>query len=96
MELLYRRFRDQGLELIAVDIMESGKTVSAFLSDNKLSFPAALDSNGRVSNRYGIQSIPATFVIDRDGKIILYTVGGRRWDTPAIIAAFGELLKSGS
>jgi thiol-disulfide isomerase/thioredoxin len=96
MEILYRRFRDQGLELIAVDIMESSKTVSAFLSDNKLSFPAALDSNGHVSGRYGIQSIPATFIIDRDGKIILYTVGGRRWDTPAIIAAFGELLKSGN
>jgi peroxiredoxin len=96
MEILYRRFRDQGLELIAVDIMESSKAVSAFLSDNDLSFPAALDANGRVSNRYGIQAIPATFIIDRDGKIILYTVGGRNWNTPAIIAAFEELLKSGN
>jgi thiol-disulfide isomerase/thioredoxin len=96
MEILYRRFRDKGLELIAVDIMEGDKAVSAFLSDNNLSFPAALDSNGRVSNRYGIQAIPATFIIDRDGKIILYTVGGRNWNTPAIIAAFEELLKSGN
>jgi thiol-disulfide isomerase/thioredoxin len=96
MEILYRRFRDQGLEFIAVDIMENGKTVSAFLADNNLSFPAALDSNGRVSNGYGVQAIPATFIVDRDGKIILYTVGGRRWDTPAIIAAFGELLESGN
>jgi peroxiredoxin len=96
MEILYRRFRDQGLELVAVDIMEGGKAVSAFLSDNNLSFPAALDSNGRVSNRYGIQAIPATFIIDRDGKIILHTVGGRNWNTPAIIAAFGELLDSGN
>ncbi|MDR0709019.1 MAG: TlpA family protein disulfide reductase [Spirochaetaceae bacterium] len=96
MEILYRHFRDKDLELIAVDIMEGDKAVSAFLSDNNLSFPAALDSNGRVSNRYGIQAIPATFVIDRDGKIILYTVGGRNWNTPAIIAAFEELLKSGN
>ncbi|MDR2785093.1 MAG: TlpA family protein disulfide reductase [Treponema sp.] len=96
MEILYRRFHDQGLEFIAVDIMESGKAVSAFLSDNNLTFPAALDSNGRVSGSYGIQAIPASFIIDRDGKIILYTVGGRNWNTPAIIAAFGELLKSGN
>jgi peroxiredoxin len=96
MEVLYRRFHDQGLEFIAVDIMENDKIVSAFLSDNSLSFPAALDSNGRVSNSYGVQAIPATFIIDRDGKIILYTVGGRRWDTPTIIAAFEELLASGN
>ncbi|MDR1411283.1 MAG: TlpA family protein disulfide reductase [Spirochaetaceae bacterium] len=96
MEILYRRFHGQGLELLAVDLMENSKTVSAFLSDNNLSFPAALDSNGRVGSNYGIQAIPATFIIDRDGKIILYTAGGRNWNTPAIIAAFEELLKHGN
>jgi thiol-disulfide isomerase/thioredoxin len=96
MEILYRRFRNQGLELLAVDLLENSKTVSAFLADNRLSFPAALDSNGRVGSYYGIQAIPATFIIDRDGKIILYTAGGRNWNTPAVIAAFEELLKSGS
>ncbi|MDR1352217.1 MAG: TlpA family protein disulfide reductase [Treponema sp.] len=96
MEILYRRFRSQGLELLAVDLMENSKTVSAFLSDNNLSFPAALDSNGRVGSNYGIQAIPATFIVDRDGKIILYTAGGRNWNTSAITAAFEELLKHGN
>ncbi|MDR0451694.1 MAG: TlpA family protein disulfide reductase [Treponema sp.] len=96
MEILYRRFRDQGLELLAVDLMENGKAVSDFLSDNKLSFPAALDSNGRVGSDYGIQAIPATFIVDRDGKIILYAAGARNWSAPAVIAAFEELLKHGN
>jgi thiol-disulfide isomerase/thioredoxin len=96
MEILYRRFHDQGLEFLAVDLMENSKTVSAFLANNRLSFPAALDTNGRISSFYGIQAIPATFIIDRDGKIILYTAGGRNWNTPAVIAAFEELLKSGN
>jgi thiol-disulfide isomerase/thioredoxin len=96
MEILYQRFRNQGLELLAVDLMENSKTVSAFLSNNRLSFPAALDSNGRVSSYYGIQAIPATFIVDQDGKIILYTAGGRNWNTPAVTAAFEELLKSGN
>jgi thiol-disulfide isomerase/thioredoxin len=95
MEVLYRRFHDQGLEFLAVDIMENSKDVSAFLSEYKLSFPAALDPSGSISNNYGIQAIPATFIVDRDGKIILSTVGGRNWNTPAIIAAFDELLKHG-
>jgi peroxiredoxin len=96
MEILYQRFHDQGLELLAVDLMENSKTVSAFLANNRLSFPAVLDTSGRVSSFYGIQAIPATFIIDRDGKIILYTAGGRNWNTPAVIAAFEELLTSGN
>jgi thiol-disulfide isomerase/thioredoxin len=96
MEILYQRFRNQGLELLAVDLMENSKTVSAFLTGKRLSFPAALDTSGRVSSYYGIQAIPATFIVDRDGKIILYTAGGRNWNTPAVIAAFEELLKPGN
>ncbi|MDR3337409.1 MAG: TlpA family protein disulfide reductase [Treponema sp.] len=95
MEALYRRFRNQGMEFLAVDVMENNKDVSGFLTANNLSFPAAIDTNGGVSNSYGVQSIPATFIIDRDGKIILIAVGARNWNTREVIAAFDELLKHG-
>jgi peroxiredoxin len=95
MEMLYQRLRKDGLEFIAVDIMESAADVKKFITDYKLTFPVALDANGAVSNDYGIQAIPATFIIDRDGKIILTAVGGRNWDSPATIAAFEALLKNG-
>jgi peroxiredoxin len=96
MEGLYRRLHGQGLEVLAVDIMENRKTVTDFLSSNDLTFPAALDSDGRVSGSYGVQAVPATFIVDRDGKLILRTVGGRDWNTPAVIYAFEELLKDGN
>jgi thiol-disulfide isomerase/thioredoxin len=95
MEALYKRFRGDGLEFVAVDIAEDAAGVRKFLNEYKLTFPVVLDANGAVSNNYGIQGIPATFVIDRDGKVILSTVGGRDWNTPAIITAFDMLLKHG-
>jgi thiol-disulfide isomerase/thioredoxin len=95
MEALYQRFRNDGLEFVAVDIMESVADVGEFINEYKLTFPVALDANGKVSNGYGIQAIPETFIIDRDGKIILTAVGGRNWNTPAMLAAFEKLLKNG-
>lgn len=95
MEILHQRYKDQGLEFVAVDIMESGAEVSDFLRDNRYSFPVVLDASGNVSSSYGIQAVPATFIIDRDSKIIFSAVGARNWNTPAILTAFERLLANG-
>jgi thiol-disulfide isomerase/thioredoxin len=93
MEALYRRFNDKGLEMLAVNCGENSPEVTAFMRSNKLSFPTALDRKGEVSGLYGIQAIPTTYLIDRDGKIILRMVGSLNWNTPKIQAAFESLLK---
>jgi thiol-disulfide isomerase/thioredoxin len=92
MQVLYERFRDKGLEFAAVDIMEKESDILKFLGSNKLSFPVLLDANGSVANKYGISAIPATFIIDKDGKIIAKVAGARKWDTPEMIKAFETLL----
>jgi thiol-disulfide isomerase/thioredoxin len=91
MERLYQRFRGRGLEFLAVDIQETKQEVAGFMKEFNLTFPAALDSGG-ISAQYGIRSIPATFIIDREGKVLFMTVGGREWDTEAMYAAFEQLL----
>jgi thiol-disulfide isomerase/thioredoxin len=95
METLYQHFKNSDLEFLAVDIQESKDDVAAFMEKYGLSFPAALDSSGDISSRYGIRSIPTTFIINRDGLILVSTVGGRNWDTPEMFAAFETLLKNG-
>jgi thiol-disulfide isomerase/thioredoxin len=91
MEALYQRFRGKDLEFLAVDIQENPQDVSAFLREYGVSFPAALDSTGRISAGYGIRGIPTTFIIDREGNIIASAVGGRDWNTQAVVEAL-ELL----
>ena len=92
MEALYNKYREKGLEMLAVNIMEQKAEVLGFMEENGLSFPAALDIDGRVSNSYGIQSIPTTFIINREGNIVLRLVGSIDWDRPEIHAAIEELL----
>jgi thiol-disulfide isomerase/thioredoxin len=95
MEILHQRFQNDGLVFLSVDIRESSEEVQKFLTNNKLTFTTALDTSGSVSNDYNIQAIPSTYIIDRDGKIIISSVGGRNWNTPGIIAAFEALLRNG-
>jgi thiol-disulfide isomerase/thioredoxin len=95
MEILYQRFKGRGLEFVAVDIGENNSQVRDFVRDNAYTFPVVLDTSGKVSGDFGIQAVPATFIIDRDGKMIIATVGGRDWNTPAILAALEGLLANG-
>ncbi|MDR2618150.1 MAG: TlpA family protein disulfide reductase [Treponema sp.] len=93
METLYRRFKDQGLELLSVNCAEKRNDVLSFMNQNKLNFPAALDTSGSVSGRYGVQALPTTYILNREGKIVLKVVGSLKWDDPKIAAAFETLLK---
>jgi thiol-disulfide isomerase/thioredoxin len=95
MEALYNKYNDKGLEILAVNSGEDQATVSSFLKNEGFSFPVLLDLDGRVGLNYGLQAIPTTFLIDRDGMIVLRLVGSIDWDTPKIHAALESLLNNG-
>ena len=92
MEALFNRYKDKGLEMLAVNCLEKENEVIAFMESNGLTFPTALDLEGRVSNSYGIQGIPTTFLIDRSGNLVVRLVGSIDWDTPEIHAVIELLL----
>ena len=93
MEAVYRQLKDEGFEILAVNIQEDAASVAAFMKDNKLSFPVALDESGQVSAQYGIQAIPTSYIIDRRGLIVSRLTGSINWNEPKIIAALQSLLK---
>jgi thiol-disulfide isomerase/thioredoxin len=95
MEALYQRLKNNDLEFIAVDIMENETDVGAFIKQNKINFPVALDIAGTVGSDYRVRGIPATFIINRNGKIIFAAAGARNWNAPAVVSAFEALLDSG-
>lgn len=92
MERLYRKLKDSGLVMMAIDAKESKKEVADFMKEFRLSFPALLDTDGSVSRRYGSVGLPNTYVIDRTGRLIGHKPGARNWATPDTIAFFQRLL----
>ena len=94
MESLYNRFKDKGFEMLAVNFMEKETDVLAFLNEINLSFPILFDNEASAGAAYGIQALPTTFIIDREGNIVSRLVGSIDWDTPAIHTALEMLLDS--
>jgi thiol-disulfide isomerase/thioredoxin len=92
MEKLYQRFKDKGLDILAVNIQERKADVEAFMRRNKLTFPAVLDEDGRIARQYGVMGIPTSYILDRQGRVVLRLVGSINWDDPQIFAAFETLL----
>jgi len=83
MERLHREFRGQGLALLGVNVEENPKQVARFVRDFQLTFPTLLDVDGEVTRLYRVRGLPATFLIDRTGRVVGHVIGARDWASPA-------------
>ncbi len=64
-----KKWADEGLVVLAIDIGESSSTVREFVENYGLTFPVLLDSTQDVFLEYYARAIPTTFFIDREGII---------------------------
>jgi cytochrome c biogenesis protein CcmG/thiol:disulfide interchange protein DsbE len=65
----------RGLEMVGVDLKESGDTVRQFMEANGVTYRVLLDVKGNAGDLYNIQGIPTTYFIDKDGIIKYVKVG---------------------
>jgi len=72
---VYDEWQTKGMVLLAINIGESSSKVKGFLQSHGFSLPVLLDAEGEVAGQYGIQAIPTSFFIDRDGIIQDMKVG---------------------
>lgn len=57
-------------EVITV-AMQSGNAaeINAYLADHQLGLPTIVDDSGAIAKQWGVQAVPASFIINRDGQI---------------------------
>lgn len=95
MEKLYQEFKGRGLVVVAVNYRETKEEIQKFVDELGLTFPVLVDRDGRVSETYGVWSIPLSYFIDRKGDFIGKVSGYRRWDGPEGRAFFRMMLNEG-
>jgi peroxiredoxin len=71
----YHQYKDKGIEVLAVDIKESNVAVTKFAERHSLDFPIMIDRDEQVMTEYGIDPLPATFLIDKNGIVVKYHTG---------------------
>ena len=93
MERLQREMKEQGLEVVAINIKESQKAVRKFTGELGLSFTVLLDKDAKVSEEYGAWAIPLSYFINRKGEFVGKVDGPREWDGREAKAFFLQLLR---
>ena len=76
---IYDKYHEKGLEIIGVSLDQSQDRLKNFTKDKNIPWAQICDGKGwenKVAQKYGIQSIPATFLLDGEGKIIAKNLRG--------------------
>jgi peroxiredoxin len=66
---LYDKYRDSGFVLLGVNIDDNASKATDLATKLGLRFPVLLDTDKTVTRLYDMGSMPATVLIDREGKV---------------------------
>ena len=76
-ESIYKEYGENKKDVIILGInSEKENEVKKFLKDKGYTFPTLIDENSEVMRKYFIQAFPTSFVIDKEGNVYGYVMGG--------------------
>ncbi|WP_031528410.1 TlpA disulfide reductase family protein [Dyadobacter crusticola] len=87
---MYDKFKDKGFDIYGVSLDDNEKAWKTAISKDNLKWQHGSELkkwNSGVAQTYGVNAIPATFLVDKDGKIIAKNLRG-----PALESKLTELL----
>lgn len=95
MQRLKNQVDDSDFVILAVNVGEDEETVFRFIFafDDPIDFPLLLDQEGKVTEQWPVVGLPTSFILDKQGRIVLRAVGGRLWDAPEFASAIAQLVE---
>jgi thiol-disulfide isomerase/thioredoxin len=69
---IYEEFNDEGFEIIGISLDRSRQKLMDYVSKKKIAWPNYFDGKGwdnKIASTLGIQSIPLTLLLDRQGVV---------------------------
>ena len=71
-EQMRREIDSDEFEIIAINVDEDTEDGLMFLQDHPVSYPVIADPKGAIGIPYGIRSLPRSFLLDREGRIVSF------------------------
>ena len=66
----YNELKDDGLNVLSIDIQESETKVKSFIEKMQINYPVVLDSDAEIAMLYKVVGIPLNVILDKDGMIV--------------------------
>lgn len=96
LERAYRSLKEKDFVVLAVGVEDTLDNLRAFRDKNDITFPILYDPKAKVKRLYDVRGFPESFVIDREGKLLMVQdpetdmpvvklIGPKRWDSPKVL-----------
>ncbi len=75
----YAEYHDKGFEVIGISLDEDKAALESFIKEKEMPWPQDFTGKGwetELAAKFGIQGIPATFLIGKDGKVVAKDLRG--------------------
>ncbi len=79
----YDKYHGKGFEIVGISLDSDRAKLDSFIADRKMSWAQYYDGKGwqnKLAGVYGVNSIPATYLLDGEGKIIAKNLRGEALD----------------
>ncbi len=95
LQALYEEYKDQGLEIVAVDGKRDTERAMKFIEQKGLTYTMLENAEGDeevVGNIFKVRAYPSSFLIGRDGKVMFFHLGFEEGDEVHLEEEILELL----
>jgi thiol-disulfide isomerase/thioredoxin len=90
MSAMSKRYGPQGLVVVAINLDKDRRSADQFLRELSPPFAVAFDPDGRTAEAFDVQTMPSSFLVNRDGQLAYAHRGFDSKDADAFEARIKE------
>jgi len=94
LEKLRTEISDGDFRVVAVNVDQEPGNALRFLANNPIGYPSATDPEGLIPERFGLDTMPTSYLIDREGVIRYVHKGFQRGDEKTLRDRIESLLRT--
>ncbi len=93
MNAMQERYGDYGLTILGVNLDKDRDLVKRFTDETPATFTIGYDPEGTAAEKYGVEVMPSSYLIDKEGNLVKVHRGFREKDRAALEQEIRELLQ---
>ncbi|RLQ21347.1 TlpA family protein disulfide reductase [Seongchinamella sediminis] len=94
LQSLWEQHRDQGFEVIGINVDEDPEAARQFARDHGIEFPLVRDADRSVATAYRVVGYPSHYLVGRDGRVHFSALGFTEDDALAVTSEVELLLRA--
>lgn len=91
---LHQQFKDQGLQIIGVNLDENLDDAKTFLTKIPAEFAISIDDSKQCAEAFAVEAMPSSYIIDRKGLVQHIHLGFREGAAEELQTTIEQLLKA--